>query len=109
MSSEHQVVEPAKIPEAVEISALSAMIKEAVTPFAESQSVVAQEATKQTEIVARVRLKMFLGICGLVALIIILAGIALYLGKADITEKVLIAIVSFLGGLGFGKQSGKYD
>jgi len=83
--------------------ALSEVIKGAITPFAESQKVVAEETTKQTEIISNAKLKMFWGICGLVTLIILLAGFALYLGKEGITEKVLIAIVSFLGGLGFSK------
>jgi len=90
--------------ELVEVSAVSEIIKGAVEPFAESQKIVAIEGTKQTEIIAKAKTKMFWGICVLAALIIFLAAFALYLDKDQITEKVLIAIVSFLGGLGFGKQ-----
>lgn len=105
--TEPQLIEAKHADDVVAMSALSDLVKSAVTPFAESQTVVAQEATKQTEIVASTKLKMFWGVCVLAALIIGLAGYALYLGQNDITEKVLIAIVSFLGGLGVGKQSGK--
>lgn len=107
MTEETQVIESGHQADVVALSALSDLVKSAVTPFAESQTVVAQETTKQTEIIAGTKLKMFWGLCGLVALIIGLAVYALYLGKGDITEKVIIAIVSFLGGLGFGKQAGK--
>ena len=93
--------------ELVEVSAVSEIIKGAVEPFAESQKVVAVESTKQTEIIVNAKTKMFWGVCGLIALIILLATFALYLGKDQITEKVLIAIVSFIGGLGLGKQSTK--
>lgn len=47
--------------DAVEITALSKVIKEAVTPFAESQKYVAQEVTQQTEIISTAKLKQFLG------------------------------------------------
>lgn len=87
----------------VQISALSEAFKGAITPLAESQKYIAQETTRQTEIISDAKLKMFWGVCVLVTLIIALAAFALYLNKDDITEKVLIAIVSFLGGLGFGK------
>lgn len=93
--------------ELVEVSAVSEIIKGAVEPFAESQKVIAIESTKQTEIIVNAKTKMFWGICGLVTLIIVLAAFALYLDKDQVTEKIIIAIVSFIGGLGFGKQSNK--
>ena len=88
----------------VEISAVSEIIRGAVEPFAESQKVAAIEGTNQTKIIVGAKLKMFWGVCYLVTLILILAGLALYLDKDSITEKIIIAIVSFLGGLGIGKQ-----
>ncbi len=93
--------------ELIEMSSLAEMVQGAVEPFAESQKKVAIETTKQTEIIAKEKTKMFWGICFLSALVIILAGIALFLGKDQITEKVIIAVVSFMGGLGFGRHSGK--
>lgn len=78
-----------------------------MAPFAKSQAVVAQEATKQTTILAKELTKRFYVVSGLVLAIIVLAGFALYLGKDAITEKVIIAIVSFLGGLGIGRQTKK--
>jgi hypothetical protein len=90
----------------VEISAISEIIKGAVEPFSKAQEIVAQETTKQTEIISGVKLKMFWGICFIVTCILILAGFALYLDKDGITEKIIIAIVSFLGGLGIGKKNG---
>jgi hypothetical protein len=93
--------------EVVEISTISEIIKGAVEPFADSQKVVAHETTKQTNIIVSAKLKMFWGVCFLVTLIIVLAAFALYLDKDSITEKIIIAIVSFLGGLGIGKQVSK--
>lgn len=87
-----------------EIAAFSELIKGVVEPFTESQKVVAIETTKQTEITSKSRTKMFYGVCVLVTLIIVLAGIALLRGKDQITEKIIIAIVSFLGGIGFGTK-----
>lgn len=94
-------------PELIDVSSLAEVVQGAVEPFAESQKVVAQETTRQTEIIARETTKKFWGMCFLASLIIALAGCALFLGKEQITEKVLIAIVSFLGGLGFGRQTSK--
>jgi len=91
--------------ELVEVSAVSEIIKGAVEPFAESQKIAAIESTKQTEIIVNAKTKMFWGVCVLTGLIILLATYALYLDKDQITEKVIIAIVSFIGGLGIGKQS----
>ena len=91
----------------IEISTLADMIQSAVEPFADSQKTVAKETTKQTEIVAKEKTKMFWGLCFLATLVLILAGIALFLNKEQITEKVIIAVVSFMGGLGFGKKSNK--
>ena len=107
MPDSTKIIEVDHSKDVVEISALSEIIKGAVTPFAESQAVAAREGTKQTEIIAGAKLRMFWGVCFLATLIILLAGYALSLGKDSITEKVLIAIVSFLGGLGFGKQISK--
>lgn len=107
MQTEAQLVESKHSTDVVEMSALSELVKNAVTPFAESQTVVAQETTKQTEIIANTKLRMFWGVCVLAALILLLAGYSLSLGKDAIAEKVLIAVVSFLGGLGFGKQVSK--
>lgn len=108
METEENVSEFDNTSDLVEISAVTEMIRGAVEPFAESQKIVAIEGTKQTKIIVGAKLKMFWGICYLVTLILILAGLALYLDKDSITEKIIIAIVSFLGGLGIGKQvSGK--
>ena len=88
----------------IDISSFAEVVQGAVKPFAESQKVVAKETTKQTEIIAKESTKKFWGMYALIALIIVLAGYALFLDKEQITEKVIIAIVSFLGGLGFSKQ-----
>ena len=89
---------------AVEINALSQLIQSVVQPLSDSQSTAAKEATKQTKIIVENKLKMFWGVCGLIVLIILLSALALFLDKSEITQNIIIAIVSFLGGLGFGKQ-----
>ncbi|MAI20792.1 MAG: hypothetical protein CMF28_06180 [Kiritimatiellaceae bacterium] len=94
-------------PELVEVSAVSEIIKGAVEPFAKSQEVAAKETTEQTKIIVKGKTHMFWGMCGLAVLIVVVSGIALFLDKEDVTEKIIIALVSFLGGLGFGKQTNK--
>ena len=93
--------------ETVAINALSEMIKGAIEPVTSSQKFVAEERTKQTTIIGGIKLKMFWGIVFLVTLILILAAFAMYLNKDEISEKIIIAIVSFLGGIGIGKQTSK--
>ena len=94
-------------PEIVEVSAVSEMIRGAVEPFAKSQEIVAKETTEQTRIIVKGKTNIFWGLCGLAALIIVISGIALFLDKEHVTEKIIIALFSFLGGLGFGKQTNK--
>jgi hypothetical protein len=85
------------------VEGLAHVVRAVVEPLARSQEGVAKEATKQTEILARSYSKVFIGILILAGLVILLAGVALFLGKEQVTEKVLIALVGFLGGLGFGR------
>lgn len=87
-------------PEIVEVSAVTEMIKGALEPFAESQKIVAAETTKQTEIIAKETTKIFAGIFLLAGAIIVLAGTAMFLDKDQITLDVIIAISSFIGGMG---------
>ncbi len=109
--TEKEIIEPENLTQQehdlIEISTLADMVQSAVEPFADSQKIVARETTKQTEIIAKEKTKMFWGLCFLATLVLVLAGIALFLDKEQITEKVIIAIVSFMGGLGFGKKSSK--
>lgn len=90
-----------------QITQIADMVKGAIEPFAQSQSIAAQEGTKQTQILSNERTKMFIGAAILVGMILVIACIALFLNKDAITEKILIAVVSFLGGLGVGRQATK--
>lgn len=89
------------------VNALGDMLSGLVKPLAESQTAVAQQQTKQIEIVSAERIKMFWGSCALAFCVLTIAGLALFLGKDQLAEKVLIAVVSFLGGMGIGRQVGK--
>ena len=94
-------------PELVDVSVISEIIKGAIEPFAKSQEIVAKETTEQTRIIAKSKTHMFWGLCVLAMSIIIVAGMALYLNKENVTEKIIIALVGILGGLGLSKQVNK--
>ena len=88
-------------------SDLSEVIRGVMEPFISHQKSVEEERTKQATIIGGIKLKMFWGVVFLVTLILILAAFAMYLNKDDISEKIIIAIVSFLGGIGSGIGIGK--
>jgi hypothetical protein len=93
--------------EVVDMASIGEMFRGVVEPLAEGQKAAAIERTKQTEIISKERTKKFWGACAIAGAVVVIAAIALYLGKDQLTEKILIAIVSFLGGIGFGKNESK--
>lgn len=89
-------------PEGVE--AIGSIFRGMVEPLAASQVDVARETTRQTEIIANSTSKFFNGVFAIAGMIVVLAGAALFLGKDQITEKIIIALLAFLGGFGVGKS-----
>lgn len=71
---------------------------------AESQRAQAVEETRRSEIMGRVAVRVMLIFGGLSALIIVLAGIALWRGEASLAEKITIAAVVLVS-TAFGRSS----
>ncbi len=89
----------------VELQALGAVIKGLVEPFADSQKTTEFEKTKRTQIEADTSRTMLRYSFGLAFFLVIVAVVALALGKDQLTEKIIFAVVGFIGGFGFGKIS----
>lgn len=104
--SKSQVEVMEKTP-ASDVEAFAGLIKSISEPIANSQVVVAQETTKQTQIIANTTKSLFRGLIGVAFAVVVLAGIALFKGEAQLTEKIVIALLGFLGGFGVGKSSSK--
>lgn len=90
-----------------EVEAFAGLIRSLSEPIANSQVVVAQETTKQTKIVADTTKSLFKGLIGIAFSVVVLAGLALYQGEVQLTEKIVIALLGFLGGFGVGKSASK--
>jgi hypothetical protein len=88
-----------------QVANLAAIIQAAVTPFAQSQETVARETTRQAQIIANSKTVVVKWIGAIAILVLVLAGCALFLGKDQLTEKVIVAILGFLGGVGYGKST----
>jgi len=86
-----------------EAQLIVAAISSFAQPFAEAQKITAIETTKQTQIAADVTKSVFRGFFFLSVLIIILASVAMLTGKDQMAEKLIFALLGFLGGLGFAK------
>lgn len=92
---------------ASELEGITALLEGVVTPFAKSQEVSEQEATKRASIMAGVANKAIYALFGVATLILLLAGYAISQGNDAIAEKMVIALLAFFGGLGAGKASSK--
>lgn len=86
-----------------DVQMIAAAIGSFAQPLAEAQKIAAVEATKQAEIIADVTKSVYRGFFYLSVLIIILAAIAMLTGKDQMAEKLVFALLGFLGGLGFAK------
>ncbi|MEQ4617630.1 MAG: hypothetical protein ABN482_06235 [Corticimicrobacter sp.] len=86
---------------------LAALASNLAQPFAESQKVVATEATKRHEISAKAGSRMIFGAFLIGVLIIDLAYMSLYQGNAGLAEKIVVAVIGFLAGLGVGRTTSK--
>lgn len=76
-----------------------------IGPLAKSKETAEREATKRAEIDARLSRQLIWTGAVIVTAIIVLGAIALFLGKDAYSQSVLIAVVSFLGGIGVGRSS----
>jgi hypothetical protein len=72
-------------------------------PLAEAQKTVAMETTKQAQIAANVTTTVYRGFFIVGVLVIALAAAAMFTGKDQTAEKLVFALLGFLGGLGFAK------
>lgn len=72
-------------------------------PLAQAQETSAKEATKQAQILAGTTKVLIVGAYILATLIIGLAAYAMYQGNSSMAEKIVIALLAFLGGFGLGK------
>ena len=86
-----------------DVEAFAGLIRSLSEPLANSQVVTAQEATKQTQIMADTARSLFRGLIGIALSVVFLAAAALYSGEVQLTEKIVIALLGFLGGFGVGK------
>ena len=86
------------------LDTLVAAISPVLQPFAKAEQMKQTEETKRHILTMGVlRLSVILLFCFGLA-ILILCGIALSLGKDSLVEKLVIAFLSFLGGLGTGRM-----
>jgi hypothetical protein len=86
---------------------LGTVIGSFAQPFAHAQETAAIEATKQTQIIADATHKTYRWFFIIGLGVLALATIALFKDKDQITEQLIIAMFSFLGGLGIGRSSKK--
>ena len=89
--------------EPVEVQAIASLIKGFVEPIARSQEVAEIEKTKRTQIEANVSSLILRYSFGLAGALVVIAALALFLGKDQLTEKIIFAVVGFIGGFAFGK------
>jgi DMSO reductase anchor subunit len=79
-------------------------IQEIVKPFAKAQETQAVENTKQLTIRARLATLTQWHTFTLAASVVILAGIAIATQQSSLAEKIVIALLSFMGGYGYAKS-----
>lgn len=85
----------------------AAVLEPLITPFTKAQEVSEKEATYRTTILAKLAEKAIYALVGVVILIIALAAYALSLGEIQLVEKIVIALLAFLGGLGAGRATNR--
>ncbi len=89
----------------VEIQAIASLVKGFVEPLAHSQEIAETEKTKRAQIEADVVSTVLRYSFALAAVLVIIAIIALFRGKDQLTEKIVFAVVGFIGGVAFGKSA----
>lgn len=89
----------------VEVQAIAALVQGFVEPLARSQETAETEKTKRTQIEAKISATLLHYSFGLAGVLVIIAALALFLGKDQLTEKIIFAVVGFMGGFAFGKAA----
>jgi len=83
------------------------ILKELVEGIAEPLVKGQIEETKRAELLVGLYEKLANKLFWIVVIILAIAGLALWKGETQLTEKVIIALIGFIGGLGIGKSMGK--
>ena len=91
--------------EPVDIQAVAGLFRGLIEPFAKSQEFAESEKTKRVQIEAATLTSFLRYSFGLAAMILAIAVVALFLGKDQFAEKVVFAVIGFVGGFAFGKGS----
>lgn len=93
--------------EPIEIQALGQLFQGVVEPLVKSQEIAATEGTKRAEILAKVAHRGLFYFFTIAFMILVIATIALFLGKDQLAEKIIFGVITFIGGLGIGKSMPK--
>lgn len=91
--------------EPIDVQAIAGLLQGLVQPIAKSQEYAESEKTKRVQIEANTTTSLLRYSFGLAGVILIIAVVALFLGKDQLAEKVIFAVVGFVGGFAFGKTS----
>ena len=91
--------------EPVEVQAIAGLIRGLVEPLARSQEFAESEKTKRVQIEARITSSFLRYSFGLATVILCISVAALFLDKDQLAEKIIFAVVGFIGGFAFGKSS----
>ncbi len=102
---EHEVLR--REPKDKSLELLSVVAQNLVQPFTEAQKVSETEATKRHEISVRANSKVIYGAFGIGVLILGLAYVALFKDNSSLAEKIVVAVISFLAGLGVGRTTSR--
>ena len=89
--------------EPVDVQAIAGLFQGLVTPIAKSQEYAEAEKTKRVQIEANTTTSFLRYSFGLATIILAIAVAALFLGKDQLSEKIIFAVVGFIGGFAFGK------
>jgi len=87
----------------VEVEDIANLFKGVIEPIARSQEIAQTEETKRAQIGADIASKFLRYFFGIAFTILIIAVIALFLGKDQLTEKIVFGVIGFIGGYAFGK------
>jgi hypothetical protein len=100
--TEVEVLDPgAAVPQLKEVEDL---ITSMAAPWAEVDKVREMELTKRHAISAGITRAVVYAALAIVLVILGLAFVALLLSKTELAEKIVIALLGFLGGLGVGRS-----
>lgn len=84
-----------------------AVLKELVNGIAEPLIISQEEETKRANLLIGLYQNLANKLFWIIVIILAIAALALWKGNAQLTEKVIIALIGFIGGLGVGKGMGQ--